>query len=411
MQDLQYLDDNEEYYVLRTLLSKSVQCFLVIIFLSFTPYIQVYADVSNSSLKEKQRQQKKQELDTLRQKMATLRRKIEKKQIEKNSETQRLKNIEVRIGERTYVLKKINRHLRKEKRELKKLTKQQQKTQKKLTKQRYLLSEQIRSAYMIGKQEYLKLLLNQENPSAIDRTLTYYDYFHKARSHQIDDAVITIKKLDRLSTQVKVKKDKLEKLRQQQRKEKQKLEDNFIDRTIIVKAMTKEIAEKGRRLNKFTEDEKLLQQLLKDIRHIMPSMLTDIDKRETFRKRRGRLKWPVEGKVKQLFGKSRHAANLKWNGVLIASKEGKNVKAISHGRVAYADWLRGYGMLLIIDHGDGYMTLYGYNQALYKETGDWVEEGEDIATVGRSGGQQKSGLYFEVRVRGRPSNPSKWCRS
>jgi len=174
--------------------------------------------------------------------------------------------------------------------------------------------------------------------------------------------------------------------------------------------MENEIAKQGNQLKKFSANEKLLQELLKEIRNIMPSTLTETDKRETFGKQRGRLKWPVRGKVKRLFGKSRQAANLKWNGVLIQSAEGKDVKAISHGRVAYADWLRGYGMLVIIDHGDGYMTLYGYNQALYKETGDWVEEGEVIATVGRSGGQLKSGFYFEVRVKGQPSNPVKWCR-
>lgn len=396
---------------MRVVFSKTT-LYLIIGFLCvFTPSIYAYNDNQQPSLNKKQRQAQKHELEKLRLRMSELRRKIEKKQAEKNSATQRLKNIEVRIGERAYVLKKINRHLLKQKRELKKLKKQKQKTHTKLAKQRKLLSEQIRSAYMIGKQEYLKLLLNQENPAAIDRTLTYYDYFHKARSHHIDEAAITIKKLNTLTAKVKVKTKELKGLRQQQRKEKQKLEDDFIDRSVIVKAMTKDIAKKGQRLKKFAADEKLLQQLLKDIRHIMPSTLTEIDKRETFRKRRGRLKWPVKGKVKRLFGKSRHAANLKWNGVLIASKEGRSVKAISHGRVAYSDWLRGYGMLLIIDHGDGYMTLYGYNQALYKEAGDWVEEDEVIATVGRSGGQSKSGLYFEVRVKGRPSNPTKWCQS
>ena len=379
------------------------------LFLSFNPYIQ--ADNGfDSGLDYNQRQEKKQELEKLRQRMGELRQTIEKKQQEKDFASKFLKDIEVRIGERAYILKKINRHLRKQKRELKKLRKQQQKTRNKLASQRNILSEQIRAAYMIGQQEYLKLLLNQENPAAIGRTLTYYDYFHKARSHHIDEAVVTIKKLDRLTEQVKVKADELKTSRKQQRVEKQKLEDDFIDRSIIVKKMEKDIANQGSRLKKMVADEQLLQQLLKEIRNIMPSMLTEIDKRETFSKRRGRLKWPVKGKVKRLFGKSRQAANLKWNGVLIPSKEGKEVKAISHGRVAYADWLRGYGMLVIIDHGDGYMTLYGYNQALYKETGDWVEEGEVIATVGRSGGQLKSGLYFEVRVKGKPSNPTKWCR-
>ena len=380
--------------------------------LFFTFNFSIYADNGfYSGLSDEQREVKKEELENLRYRMNILRRKIEKKQEEKNSATKTLKDIEVRIGERAYVLKKINRHLRKQKRELKKLKKEQQKTRNKLASQRAILSEQIRSAYMIGKQEYLKLLLNQESPAAIGRTLTYYDYFHKARSHHIDEAVTTIEKLDRLTAQVKSKTDELKVSRKQQRIEKEKLEDDFIDRSIIVKAIEKEIANQGSQLKKFSANEKLLQELLKEIRNIMPSTLTEIDKRETFGKRRGRLKWPVRGKVKRLFGKSRQAANLKWNGVLIRSAEGKDVKAISHGRVAYADWLRGYGMLVIIDHGDGYMTLYGYNQALYKETGDWVEEGEVIATVGRSGGQTKSGLYFEVRVKGKPSNPTKWCKS
>jgi murein hydrolase activator len=380
------------------------------LFLFFTPAIHAYNEF-DSDLSDEQRQEKKQELELLRQRMGELRQKLEQKQQEKDSAAKFLKEIEVRIGERAYVLKKINRHLRKQKRELRKLKKQQQKTRNKLASQRNILSEQIRSAYMIGQQEYLKLLLNQENPAAIGRTLTYYDYFHKARSHHIDEAVITIEKLDRLSAKVKIKTEELKSSRKQQSVEKQKLEDDFIDRSILVKTMEKDIAKQGNRLKKLVANEKLLQQLLKEIRNIMPSMLTEIDKRETFGKRRGQLKWPVKGKVKRLFGKSRQAANLKWNGVVIPSREGKDVKAISHGRVAYADWLRGYGMLVIIDHGDGYMTLYGYNQALYKETGDWVEEGEVIATVGRSGGQKKSGLYFEVRVKGKPSNPTKWCKS
>ena len=382
---------------------------------SFIPSIQANFDDepslgSSSGLDYNQRQEKKHELEKLRRRMGELRQNIEQKQQEKNSATKFLKDIEVRIGERAYVLRKINRHLRKQKRELTRLRKQQQQTRNKLAGQRKILSQQIRAAYMIGQQEYLKLLLNQENPAAIGRTLTYYDYFHKARSHHIDEAVVTIKKLNDLTKLVKIKTNELKSSRKQQRVEKQKLEDDFIDRSKIITAMEKDIAAQGNRLKKLAADEKSLQQLLKDIHKIMPSMLTEIDKRETFSKKRGRLQWPVKGKVKRLFGKSRQAANIKWNGVLIPSAEGKEVKAISHGRVAYADWLRGYGMLVIIDHGDGYMTLYGYNQALYKETGDWVEEGEVIATVGRSGGQAKSGLYFEVRVKGQPSNPTKWCR-
>lgn len=385
--------------------------FFLLPFLLLSFHTAIYADsVAPKELGFNQRQQKKQELEKLRQRMSELRNSIEEKQQQKNSASKALKDIEVRIGERAYILKKINRYLRKQKRELVKLKKQHQQTSTKLAGQRKILSQQINAAYMIGRQEYLKLLLNQENPAAIGRTLTYYDYFHKARSHNIAEALVTINKLDALTQQVKVKTRELQSSRRQQRAEKQKLEDDLIDRSIVIKKMEQEIAKQGTRLKKLAADEKALQQLLRGIQNIMPSLLTEIDRHETFAKRRGRLKWPVQGKVKRLFGKSRKAANLKWNGVLIPGKEGREVRAISHGRVAYADWLRGYGMLMIIDHGDGYMTLYGYNQALYKETGDWVDEGEVIATVGRSGGQSQSALYFEVRVKGKPSNPTKWCR-
>lgn len=401
----------ERIYSVRINSFRGIFYLIPFLFFSFSPSIQAnFDDEPRSGLDYNQRQEKKRELEKLRKRMAELRQNLDQKQQEKNSATKFLKEIEVRIGERAYILRKINRHLRKQKRELTKLKKQQRLTRNKLASQRNILSQQIRAAYMIGQQEYLKLLLNQENPAAIGRTLTYYDYFHKARSHHIDKATVTIKKLDNLTKLVKIKTNELKSSRKQQLVEKQKLEDDFIDRSKIVKAMDKEISKQGSRLKKLAADEKLLQQLLKEIHKIMPSMLTEIDKRETFSKRRGRLKWPVRGRVKRLFGKPRQAANIKWNGVLIPSAEGKEVKAISHGRVAYADWLRGYGMLVIIDHGDGYMTLYGYNQALYKETGDWVEEGEVIATVGRSGGQDKSGLYFEVRVKGQPRNPVKWCR-
>ena len=244
----------------------------------------------------------------------------------------------------------------------------------------------------------------------IGRTLTYYDYFHKARSHNINEAITTVKELQQLSDKIKLKTDNLKISQKQQQIEKQKLEDDFINRASVVQELAKEIADSGVRLKKMRLDEQTLQQLLNQIQDIMPTLLTEIDKREPFALRRGRLNWPLKGKVKRLFGKSRQIAGLKWNGVIIPGSEGQDVRSISHGRVAYADWLRGYGLLVIIDHGDGFMSLYGHNQALYKETGDWVEEGEVISTVGRSGGQLKSGLYFEVRVKGKPSNPVKWCK-
>ncbi len=128
-----------------------------------------------------------------------------------------------------------------------------------------------------------------------------------------------------------------------------------------------------------------------------------------FKALRGGLEWPARGRLVSLFGTQR-AGNLKWDGVVIAAKEGSEVKAIHHGRVAFSDWLRGFGLLMIIDHGDGYMSLYGHNQSLFKETGDWVEPGETIAVMGNSGGQRNAGVYFGIRYKGKAVNPKKWCK-
>ena len=133
-----------------------------------------------------------------------------------------------------------------------------------------------------------------------------------------------------------------------------------------------------------------------------------IDK--SFKKQKGQLYWPAKGTVKQLFGQWRSTGKVKWQGNMIQAKEGSPIHAVYYGRIAYADWLRGYGLIIIVDHGDGYMSLYGHNQTLLKEVGDWVDHNEIIATVGSSGGLQQIGLYFEIRYNGKPSNPAHWCK-
>jgi len=147
---------------------------------------------------------------------------------------------------------------------------------------------------------------------------------------------------------------------------------------------------------------KSLGELLADI----PQSPSD---KEPFHNQKGHIPWPVQGKLLAKFGSSREKGDLKWNGVLISAAYGEPVQAISHGRVAFSDWLQGYGFITIIDHGDGYMSLYGHNESLFKQAGDWVESGEVIATVGDSGGQPGPGVYFEIRARGKPINPGLWC--
>ena len=263
---------------------------------------------------------------------------------------------------------------------------------------------------MNGRQEYLKLLLNQQDPAAVSRVMTYYDYFNKARTTRIDKAIQTITKLDQVKVKIENQRLVLNKLKQQQLAEKKQLEESYNERAVVVARLQQELNSKDKQLSQLLEDEQQIQKLLQAIREVMPELLKVPGEAQPFAKLRGKLKWPAQGKIQNIFGKKRKASRVSWNGIVIKAPEGRNVHAVARGRVAYADWLRGYGLLLIIDHGDGYMSLYGHNQSLFKETGDWVEAGEEIASVGNSGGQQQSGLYFEIRHNGKPTNPGKWCR-
>ncbi len=327
-----------------------------------------------------------------------------------DSVQQTLSKIEIRISHQSRKLHRLSRKLKTSRKKLATLKKDRQREEKKLAAQRKLLGRQIRSAFMIGRQEYLKLILNQEDPALFGRTLVYYDYLNQARSEQIDQVQAALEKIEKLDAGIRLESKKLRQTLASQKQEKKALEKTYRARALVLARLNRKIKNKNQQLTQMSADEKRLQNLLQAINRAMPDIFAEVDKQKSFAAYRSKLMWPVRGKVKRLFGKRRKAGNLKWNGVMIMAAKGREVHAISHGRVAYADWLRGYGLLLIIDHGDGYMSLYGHNQSLYMETGDWVNANEIIGEVGDSGGQQSSGLYFEIRYKGRPTNPSRWCK-
>jgi septal ring factor EnvC (AmiA/AmiB activator) len=177
---------------------------------------------------------------------------------------------------------------------------------------------------------------------------------------------------------------------------------------LIVEQLTKEINTDNKKLEDLEISQKELEQLIESVQETLANI--DFSQPlEGIKHLKGKLKWPTKGKHIQKYG-SRLTGGLRSNGVIIKADEGSAVKAIHYGRVVYADWLRGFGLMLIIDHGKGYMSLYGYNQALYKQVGDWVEVDETIAIVGQSGGRKESALYFELRSKGKPFNPKRWFR-
>jgi len=377
--------------------------FLLSALISFAIFLQfslhVYADDENE-----------QALVELREKIGKLRKEIEKTQNLHDSVRTELSKVERDISEIHRELKHIDRRQQKQNRALRKLYNDRKKLQYELETHQRILAQQVQAAYIIGQQEYLKLILNQEDPSSIGRTMTYYEYLNRARLSEIEAARLTLVKLDAVEKKISVEKRTLNELEQQQIAKQQELQKVSHDHALVMAKLQKQLESKGQELSQLVANERRLQDLVNQLDEAIPDILTAPGKRTPFAKLRGKLKWPTTGNVQALFGRSRNVGKLRWNGIVIDAREGKEIRAISHGRVAYADWLRGYGLLLILDHGDGYMSLYGHNQSLFKETGEWVEAGEVIASVGRSGGQQQAGLYFEIRHNGKPSNPTSWCK-
>ena len=271
--------------------------------------------------------------------------------------------------------------------------------------QEQLLAQQLHSAYTNGQHDYLKLLLNQDQSEKIQRTITYYQYLNKARINEIDQFQATIAQLMLVTTQHQNQIKNLEVLEKNQQEQKHRLSEIKNKRSKTIALLNKELSESKQRLTKLKTDEANLTATLKRLTEILRKEinLTGLNKLKR------RLSWPVRGKLLRSFG-SKKQGHLKWKGVLIDAPMGRSVQTIHNGTVIYSDWLKGYGLLTVVDHGNEYMSLYAHNQALFKSVGDRVETGEPIALVGQSGGQNRAGLYFEIRHKGKAVNPKLWCR-
>jgi septal ring factor EnvC (AmiA/AmiB activator) len=268
---------------------------------------------------------------------------------------------------------------------------------------------EIQTAYQMGKQAQLRVLLNQEDPATLARAMTYYDYFYQARLQAIQSYLDTVKRLDALAPQISATQASLEQYDQSLSSQRQALVRSQQQRQRDLDQLNATIRTRDQRLKKLTEDEAELQQLLEVIEEAVVDMAVP-DSFQAFASAQGTMPWPVAGKPGNRFGERRGQGSLRWQGLEIPARPGSPVKAIHHGRVVFADWFRGSGLLLIIDHGDGFMSLYAHNETLLRDVGEWVTAGADIATVGRSGGRDETALYFEIRREGKPTNPLTWLR-
>jgi septal ring factor EnvC (AmiA/AmiB activator) len=329
---------------------------------------------------------------------------------QKNDAAAALREQELKVASTSRQLRVLDQKLGEEQAKLDKLVVERNGLDAKLKDQRDALAALLRSAYAMGRAEELKLLLAQDRIDTVGRMLVYYRYFEHARVGEIEGL---LKDLDALAlVQAAIEKEtvELETARSARTAEAQQLDADRVERTRVLAALDAALKDQQVRLTALGKDEKGLLDLLEKLRDIFADIPKQIAGAEPFAQLRGQLNWPLRGKVVSAFGASNEGEH-ESHGVLIAAASGSDVHAVSHGRVVFADWLRGFGLLIIVDHGDGYLSLYGYNESLLKDVGDWVNVNEVIATSGASGGRKAPGLYFELRYQGKPIDPKGWLKA
>jgi murein hydrolase activator len=273
---------------------------------------------------------------------------------------------------------------------------------------RAALSAQVRAAYLLGRDEPLKLLLNQRDPGEAGRNFAYYGYVGRMRAGQMAEIREYMASLDEVKAAIDAEDAELARLEAEQRRQVDGLEQARRERRRVLASLVEESRSRSQQLTRLQQQQGQLEKLLRDLDRALERF--PVDPNDAFAKLRGRLAWPVAGELAAKFGDTR-AGGVRWNGVLVATERGTPVRAIHPGRVAYADWLPGLGLLMIVDHGGGYLSLYGHNEQLYRAAGDSVKAGDTLAAAGDTGGRSRAELYFEIRRAGKPVDPRPWFRT
>ncbi|MDJ0926294.1 MAG: peptidoglycan DD-metalloendopeptidase family protein [Gammaproteobacteria bacterium] len=271
-----------------------------------------------------------------------------------------------------------------------------------------ILEQQLRATYMTGQQEWLRLVLSGEDPLETGRQLVYYGYLSRARSALIAGVRERVAALSAQARAVSDERDSLTVLEQQQSAELQSLAEHRQERSRVLARLDQSIVGREANIGRLRAEARELESLVAELSRSIADL--SVGDSAPFARRKGGMEWPATGRPVQNFGQARAGGRLRWEGTLLAAPAGSEVRAVHHGRIVFADWLPGLGLLAVVEHGDGYLTLYGHNQDLVKDVGDWVSTGEVLAHVGDSGGRAEPGLYFEIRKDGRPIDPRPWIR-
>ena len=304
-------------------------------------------------------------------------------------------------------------------------------TRARLARNQDALARLLHHRYVHGAAEPFRLALSWRDPGGFGRDLRYLGYVSRARGQVIDDLRGNLRGMERIGQQTRARAEELAAIEKSEAGQRKALEEEQATRREILAAVSAHVTRQRHELASLRRDEdrlsKLVEKLARAAAAAPPSRPPATSKTRTeapppgkavaggagdeaFRRLRGRLRLPVTGELASRFGSPREGSGISSKGVFIRARSGQEVRAVAPGRVVFADWLRGFGNLLILDHGGGYLSLYGNNEALLHRAGDEVRTGEPLATVGASGGAEESGLYFELRFRGKPFDPLPWAR-
>ncbi len=348
------------------------------------------------------------ELEAVRERIEALQEELRQEGRRRTRAEKQLREIEKAEQSARRELQELQRQSTAAARRQNKLREQEQDQQAELQQQRDRLAGQLRMAYINGDAEWLRVALSQQQTALLGRRMTYYGYLSRQRQTAILQLREVLEQIAETQQQLRAEVQRLKQLEAAAADQLESIANTRADRARVVARIREAMATRDEEIAALKSQEVELGQLIAALAKRLPAM-PDVDA-EPFAGQTGRLQWPADGPLLKKFGQSRADGSLRWNGVLLGAAAGSEVRAVYHGRVVFSDWLGGMGLLTIIEHDGGYMSLYGHNQDLLKEVGEWVAPGEAIAHVGDSGGQANAGLYFEIRKDGRPVDPRSWVK-
>lgn len=368
----------------------------------------------------------KEELKTLRDRIDTLQKQLSSSEASRNEAADALRESERAISETNRALSELNTQSQGVSHSIAEINERSRRSNDALAAQQSVLAHMLYAQYVAGAPGPLRLMLNDENPNDIARHMHYMGYVSRARANTISELRENLARLKALAEEVTAKASELAAIVAEQATQRQRLEQQKRKHGDVLVKLSRDIQKQRQEIGTLKRNEtrltNLIDQLARIIERTPPSRKPPSTRLRNervpeqggiagaFSQLRGLLALPVRGELTNRFGSPRTDSGMTWKGLFLTARPGEEVKAVAPGRVVYADWLRGFGNLLIIDHGEGYMSLYGYNEALLKRVGDSIGSGETVATVGNSGGSAESGLYFELRHQGKPFDPLTWVK-